>query len=281
MLDRLLLLSFAAFGCPHIINPRQNMNLSSAAPVTSTGNRLEWAKACISSKRSWAMDHGTRLASSTVLLTSETYSGINNAVEYETTTSLNKNATPYTLCDKWPRLDGSTSIIEHSYQQTDPWTTTFVTTMSFFTSYPAPNCTILKPDCDILYASYSSAEKSYIAAQSSYESSVSSASSAGITTTFDPPTYDYNSPICGSPTPFGSTVGSFSCAFASATVQLLYWPVARQTTDLCNSNASLATLGPTMPGKPNTAVYDGTTLTSPTVYIALEAHGRWNRQARS
>lgn len=58
-----------------------------------------------------------------------------------------------------------------------------------------------------------------------------------------------------------------------ATVQLLYWPVARQSTDLCNGNASLATMTPTISGKPNTAVYEGTTLTSPTVYIALD--GTW------
>ena len=272
----LLLLSLASFGYSLIVNPRQNFNNASSPTLTvATSTGLEWATKCIESKYSWARDNGTKFASTTVYITSNTYGDIYNDVDYKTFTSLDKNATAYTLCDKWPRLDGSTSISTHSYQRITNWTSSFIMTESVSTAYPAPNCTILKPECDILYTSYSSASSSWVAASSSYDSYSSSARSAGITPTGRYPSADYTSPICGSPTPFLSTsaVGPPGCAVDKATVQLLYWPVARQSTDLCNGNASLATMTPTISGKPNTAVYQNTTLTSPTVYIALD--GTW------
>ncbi|GAB7328418.1 hypothetical protein MBLNU13_g00389t1 [Cladosporium sp. NU13] len=275
MLIHLLLLSFVSFVCPHIINPRQNFNASTPTPTAGTSAWLESASQCIKSKRSWAAVNGTKFASTTVYITSNTYEEIYNLVDYKTTTSLEKNATAYTLCDKWPRLDGSTSISSHSYQSIVPWTSSFIKTESVSTAFPAPNCTILKPECDILYTSFSSAESSWNASWSSYDSYRSSALSAGVVPTRSFPQQDYTSPICGSPTPFlsASAVGPPGCAVDKATVQLLYWPVARQTSDLCNGNASLATMTPTISGKPNTAVYEGTTLTSPTVYIALD--GTW------
>lgn len=276
MLIRLLLLSLVSFGCTHIINPRQTFaNASSPTTIVGTGTGLESASACIQSKYSWAKDNGTKFASTTVYITSNTYADIDNLVDYKTVTSLDKNATAYTLCDKWPRLDGSTSIITSSYQRITNWTSSFIRTESVSTAYPAPNCTILKPECDVLHTSWSSASSSYNAALSSYESYRSSALSASVTPTASYPRQAFTSPICGSPTPFLSTsaVGPPVCAVDKATVQLLYWPVSRQSTDLCNGNASLATMTPTISGKPNTAVYEGTTLTSPTVYIALD--GTW------
>jgi hypothetical protein len=168
MLIQLLLLSLASFGSSRIISPRQNLKSSSTTTVTVAGNGLESATACINSKLSWASDKGTRFASSTVLITSWTYADKTWYTDYETTTSLKKNGTAYTLCDKWPRIDGSTSIIDHSYQLTTSWTSSFISTVSYFTPYPAPNCTILKPECDILESSYSMSKSSYLAAWSSY-----------------------------------------------------------------------------------------------------------------
>ena len=268
----LLLLSLVSCACSLIVSPRQNLNASSATPA---GTEHESASSCIQAKYVWASENGTRLASTTVLITSNTYADIDNLVDYKTVTSLAKNATAYTLCDHVPRLDGSTSIISHSYQRITNWTSSYITTSSVSMSYPAPNCTILKPECDILHTSWSSASSSSDAAWSSYDSYSSSARSAGLTPTMRYSTQRVTSPICGSPTPFlfTSTVGPAACAVDRATVQLLYWPVARHSTDLCNGNASLATMTPTISGKPNTAVYDGTTLTSPSVYIALD--GTW------
>jgi hypothetical protein len=277
MLIHLLLLSLVSSVHPLIINPRQNFNVSSSSPtaVAGTGTWRESASECIKSKHSWAAARGTKFASTTVYITSNTYSDIYNLVDYSTATSLNKNATVYTLCDEWPRLDGSTSISTHSYASTVPWTSSFIRTESVYTKYPAPNCTILKPECDILYTSYNASFSSYNAAWSSFDSYRSSAISAGVVPTKSAPRQDFTSPICGSPVPDLSTsaVGPPGCAVDRATVQLLYWPVARQSTDLCNGNASLATGTPTISGKPNTAVYQNTTLTSPTVYIALD--GTW------
>jgi hypothetical protein len=144
MLISLQLLSLASFGYSLIVNPRQNFNnASSPTPTVVTSTGLEWASECIESKYSWASDNGTKFASTTVYITSNTYADIYNDVDYKTATSLKKNATAYTLCDKWPRLDGSTSISTHSYQRITNWTSSFIMTESVSTAYPAPNCTIL------------------------------------------------------------------------------------------------------------------------------------------
>lgn len=274
MLTSLLVLQLVSFGSSLTISPRQNKNVTPPTPVNGTGTGLEYATACIQSKHSWAEDRGTKFASTTILITSATWSNVDHFATYDTVTSL-ENATEYTLCDKWPRIDGTTSTIKRPDDRTTTWTSSYITTVSVFTSYPAPNCTISKPDCDILQTSWTSAESAYDAVLSSYESYTSSARSAGVTPTVRYPQRSYLSPICGSPLPVSTitAVGPPGCAVDRATVQLLYWPVVRQTGDLCNNNASLSTLGPTISGKPNTAVYEGTTLTSPTVYVALD--GTW------
>jgi hypothetical protein len=277
MLTHLLLLTLASFGCSRIINPRQNFNVSSDSDetitrtltrtITSTNSNLASASSCMNAKYAWARDNGTRLDYTTVVIASDTFAQIDNLVDYKTTTSLDKNATAYTLCDKWPRLDGTTSVIASSYPSIYNWTSSFIRTESISTAYPAPNCTILKPECDILHNSWSSASSVYSAAIAVW---YTAKIGQGVTTPASP-----TSPICGSPTPFTThvTLGPPACAVNQATVQLLYWPAARQSKDLCNNNASLSTMGPTIPGKPNTAVYGGTTLTSPTVYIAVD--GTW------
>ncbi|KAK5703249.1 hypothetical protein LTR97_004198 [Elasticomyces elasticus] len=63
------------------------------------------------------------------------------------------------------------------------------------------------------------------------------------------------------------------CFVPTASVQLMYWPVTTMVGGLCNGNASTMTMGPTISGRPNTFVTLNTTLTSPTVYIAVD--GAW------
>jgi hypothetical protein len=269
MSTALLLLLYVSVACSLLIRPRQNYNASS--PVTTTG--LEYASACIQSKLDWA-NSGSQYASDTVILTSSVWSNVRDFATYDTITSL-ANSTVYSLCDGWPRLNGTTKVIKQTDWRTATSTTFFITTSAVSTAVPAPNCTIVKSDCDVLYTSWSSEDSAYNATISAYESYVASANSASVETTIRRPVQTYVSPICGSPTPNSPLwmVGPNTCVVNDATVQLLYWPVTRQPGDLCRSNASLATIGPTIPGKPNTVEYEGTTLTSPTVYIALD--GTW------
>lgn len=67
--------------------------------------------------------------------------------------------------------------------------------------------------------------------------------------------------------------GPPGCVVNSASIQLLYWPVTKYG-DSCGHNTSTQTLTPTISGKPNTAVLQNSTLTSPTVYLAIE--GTWD-----
>jgi hypothetical protein len=269
MSTALLVLFYVSVGCSLLIRPRQDYNASS--PVTTTG--LDYATSCIQSKLDWA-NGGSQYASDTVILTSSVWSNVRDFATYDTVTSL-ANSVVYSLCDGWPRLNGTTSVIKQTDWRTATSTTFFITTSAVSTAVPAPNCTIVKSDCDVLYTSWSSEDSAYNATISSYESYVASANSASVETTIRRPIRTYISPICGSPTPNSPfwTVGPNTCLVNDATVQLLYWPVTRQPGDLCRSNASFATIGPTIPGKPNTVEYEGTILTSPTVYIALD--GTW------
>ncbi|KAI9657956.1 MAG: hypothetical protein M1821_002613 [Bathelium mastoideum] len=55
--------------------------------------------------------------------------------------------------------------------------------------------------------------------------------------------------------------------------RLLYWPVTTVGGDLCGKAGSTIENTPTIPGKPNTVIFDNTTLTSPTVYFSFDTFG--------
>lgn len=50
---------------------------------------------------------------------------------------------------------------------------------------------------------------------------------------------------------------------------MLYWPVTTASGNVCGQNGSVVTGTPTIPGRPNTAEYEGETLTSPSVYMIV------------
>ncbi|RMY68041.1 hypothetical protein D0864_11437 [Hortaea werneckii] len=79
--------------------------------------------------------------------------------------------------------------------------------------------------------------------------------------------------IAGAPLQQVAVKGLPQCLQNFASVRLLYWPVSVDPGDLCNSDRSTMTLGPTISGKPNTFQIWNTTLTSPTVYIQFD--GTW------
>lgn len=60
-----------------------------------------------------------------------------------------------------------------------------------------------------------------------------------------------------------------NCTFVPSHVQLLYWPVTTTNGNPCLGNDSTITQMPTGNG-PNTAVVNGTTFTSPTVYMVYD-----------
>ncbi|KAK5676910.1 hypothetical protein LTS10_010674 [Elasticomyces elasticus] len=83
-------------------------------------------------------------------------------------------------------------------------------------------------------------------------------------------------PICGeipAPKTGAPVAGDAVCIVPHASVQLMYWPVSTVSGDLCRGNVSTTTMDPTISGKANTYVTLNTTLTSPTVYIAID--GKW------
>ncbi|KAI7715364.1 hypothetical protein KC353_g6150 [Hortaea werneckii] len=89
-----------------------------------------------------------------------------------------------------------------------------------------------------------------------------------------PPEWTYEfAPQCGAPTyPYTKTmIGDPTCFENHAHIELLYWPVVRlPENETCpDATSSTLTMGPTISGRPNTFVYWNTTLTSPTVYMAV------------
>ncbi|EKG11734.1 hypothetical protein MPH_11227 [Macrophomina phaseolina MS6] len=59
-----------------------------------------------------------------------------------------------------------------------------------------------------------------------------------------------------------------SCLLDADAVRLLYWPVTR-VGGLCDANRTYITGHPTISGQPNTVLWSGTTLTSPSVYLSF------------
>lgn len=108
---------------------------------------------------------------------------------------------------------------------------------------PAPSCHIQPSDCN--------AVKSY------YNSILRTANGSYTYRAYCTPLVTRTTGECG------------DCTFVPSHVQLLYWPVTTTNGDLCLGNGSTITQTPTGIG-PNTAVVNGTTLTSPTVYMAYD-----------
>ncbi|KAM0715153.1 hypothetical protein Q7P37_009618 [Cladosporium fusiforme] len=272
MIALLFVSSLVVLGHTLGVYPRAS-NTTSASGIKSTGEgvNLESASSCVDSKVSWAGDSGSTYVSDTVFITSEIWTSNSYSSSYATVTSLVEPVT-YTLCDGWPRINGTTEVITKSTRSPVVWTSSYITTSEVSEPYPAPNCTIEASLCDILHSSFTSAEEAYNASMNAWKSFTATADDYFASRK---PVRDYNSPICGSPTPWSQTsmVGPYTCIAQGATVQLLYWPVTRHSAQLCQGNASVATIGPTVPGKDNTAEYWGSALTSPTVYIALD--GTW------
>ncbi|KAK3105492.1 hypothetical protein LTR53_018329, partial [Teratosphaeriaceae sp. CCFEE 6253] len=187
---------------------------------------------------------------------------------FEVTQTLLANSTPYTLCDGFPRLDGTFKTSTGYRTVPTSGANTYLTTQTFLSTgrtpqVPSPACSIPSRECAALASLWVSSSASWSSAYSSYEAVPSSLSAT------QPTFLTWRSPLCGHTPGHSITVGPPVCTVPEASVQLLYWPVSTLGNRSCNGRPPpTMTLGPTLLGRPNTYVLArNTTLTSPTVYI--------------
>ena len=166
-----------------------------------------------------------------------------------------------TLCDGYPRADDC--IIKCTSTGHTRWTDVFTETSTGFwvtptwgteiDQIPKPTCTVAKdlsPECSRLADAYS-----WRTAQE---------------TTEDPaaPTLYIPAPDCAVSEPPPSTK---RCSLTADSYEAYYWPTPTPSDPnaFCSPNATAPTGTTTIPGRPNTAVVSGLTLTSPYVYHIL------------
>ncbi|KAK4957602.1 hypothetical protein LTR10_005569 [Elasticomyces elasticus] len=229
--------------------------------IVANETGLEYASSCNAAKQQWVANTGMVIVSNSTFTTASQTMNNSWSMSDWTTTSLSDSQI-YTMCDGYPRLNGTTTVLSTRSIQTITWTTSFLTITPVSRNVSAPTCTIGAEDCSVLQAEYTTSDVAY-------SSQLSQDQSASITSTATKPT----SPICGQPTLPPAVLTSMippACAVNTASLQLLYWPVSTVSGDLCHGNASTITATPTIPGQPNTVKYMNTTLTSPTVYFEFK-----------
>ncbi|KAH7396191.1 hypothetical protein BKA66DRAFT_596788 [Pyrenochaeta sp. MPI-SDFR-AT-0127] len=163
-----------------------------------------------------------------------------------------------TLCDGYPRASTFSSTCQ-TVTETYTWTITgqaYYYTPAWSTELeqlPSPTCTVasdLGPECSRLRDAYSW-RKTHL--QSQIPSPTGSVAGPGcsVLNTADP---------SAKPT----------CLLEGGEWEAFYWPTPIPTgSAFCDTNATIVTATPTIPGQPITAVVSGLTLTSPSVYHFL------------
>ena len=245
-----------------------NVTTSVAEPTTggtasNVTDKLASASSCNAEKYSWISASGTTFVSNSTFTTVTTSVDLEHPswTNYFTTETLASNTTPYTLCDGWPRINGSTSFYQYStFRTTQTYTSTIVTTSAVHASLSIPTCSIPPAECAQMNSSFWSSYSVYSSWIDAYETAITPVA------TIEEPT----SPICGSPTLPTALLGDPVCFVFYASMSLLYWPITTISGDLCKQNGSTVTAAAATTDGPVTYVGSGTTFTSPTVYMALE-----------
>lgn len=239
-------------------------------PIT-TG--LASASSCAAAKNSWINLNGTSVTGSFTYWYTSSYTRT-LTVPTSITHTVGSNSSVFTLCDGFPRMHISTSVETSQYTSVRRSTYPPSYGTSYLTSFlPKPTCSIGSADCKALNKEFSSWQAEYNTSWDAYESWYQdwyNQVSVTPTNTVPQPNSTSSTPICGKPTLSQSSivaVGPPVCAAKNVDIELLYWPVKRLG-GLCQENATTTTIGPTIAGKPNTVSTWGTTLTSPTVYMA-------------
>ncbi|KAL5365520.1 hypothetical protein BJX96DRAFT_181742 [Aspergillus floccosus] len=164
-----------------------------------------------------------------------------------------------TLCDGVPRALGPLESITRYYPGTGPCstiTTTYTGTNTFYYEPDSvPSCSLNTQECIPIWKSYESLWTSW------YQTRTTSTPG------------DTNSPIppyaCPS-TKRNYTVADpcTNCHYLPDTATVFYWPVTTTAGDFCLQNGSTVPATPTGDG-PNTAVVNGNTFVSPTIYVSF------------
>ena len=211
-------------------------NVTSTAPITplatlpSSGSGSSYALACQSEWQAWYTQDDEFSRNQSSFVTTITAS--------PETVFAEPTVKPYSLCDGIPRYDQVRVRITHN-----------VSTFAVRTEYArnptrAPRCSIEPSDC--------------AGVRSHFNSILSTANG----------TYTYYA-ICRPVHTTNVESKCGPCRFVPSSIQLFYWPVTTTNGNLCSGNGSTITQTPTASG-PNTAVVNGTTFTSPTVYLAYD-----------
>ncbi|RMZ05332.1 hypothetical protein D0860_05981 [Hortaea werneckii] len=260
------------------------------ASIPATGTGMVYASSCNAAKQDWLSRGGSELVSTTTYTSTSIDSSVESHESTHTSTIFRSNATsatPYTLCDGWPRLDAHTEVSTSTLEITHTLSaTTWTNDYLVYHNLSAPTCSIQSSDCASLNTSWYELSSAWsVYRNSSYasylsqvhatttNSALTSASTPVVapksTITEPPQMTDEFPPQCGAPTyPYTETmIGDPTCFENHAHIELLYWPVVRlPENETCpNATSSTLTMGPTISGRPNTFVYWNTTLTSPTV----------------
>ncbi|KAK3113482.1 hypothetical protein LTR53_009195 [Teratosphaeriaceae sp. CCFEE 6253] len=256
-------------------------NDTSTTTYLAEDTDLASALACNAARWSWlpSSETATTVPSVLSLATFTTsHAAVSTEINrYTTTQTFLTNSTAYTLCDGYPRLDGSTTTSICLKMTFHTSLDRFLTTQTFATAPratadPAPSCTITSSNCSVLASRWSSSHSQWASAYSSY----TSANTAVDYTGTPPPSVAWHSPLCGklsAPKTGAAVADDAVCFVPQASVELLYWPVSTASSRHCNGSVSTMTMGPTIAGRPNTFRTLNSTLTSPTVYILV--NGRW------
>ncbi|KAF2120347.1 hypothetical protein BDV96DRAFT_683806 [Lophiotrema nucula] len=206
----------------------------------------------------------TSIASHLINTTATTY------LSYGETTSWSPVVSFSTLCDGHPRAPSgafpsvySTSVI----RTTDVPFTTRVVDPNYSIPYPTtPPCNV--PDdsqpCTTLQKIYQSMSDMFWNKGNAKDIPFGLWYPPGCQASIAPvPTS--SPPLCPAP-----SSGRY-CNLMADRITQLYWPQTTVSGDLCKQDGAIVTLAPTDPPLSNTAVYDGETITSPSVLMILGA----------
>lgn len=163
-----------------------------------------------------------------------------------------------TLCDGRPRLIGD--YPDTTYVVTETFDPPQTATYAVEYTGPSPTCTIAETACTPILSSWSSALSTYSAGE-------------GPSPTDQPHCKQTSSYVPCSLNP------DYCFIYGGNQKTLYYWPVTTVSGDFCAQNGSTVFAEPTSPPKPNTAVIDSYTFTSPTNYFSFDGvsavlHGR-------
>ena len=137
-----------------------------------------------------------------------------------------------------------------------------------YSSKPSPSCSITKQsDCTTLFEAYSSLSSSWMSSYTSnalaHSSSPRAVFSIGALT--PPCTRDSDVKARECPASY-STAKSVDCRISASRPTVFYWPTQA---DICNSNNIASTVVSETATK--TAIYNGATITSPTVLLVMSS----------